>query len=74
VLKDFAQRNFLRAVGIGRMWVRFQIWFAKYEIGTYHSHIYKMTAERDQVNDDISKAIEARLKLEGYVRRLEQRL
>ena len=73
-LQDFAQRNFLRPGAIGRVRIRLLILFMKWEIGNYHNSEFKITHEIDQAKNDLSKAITERLKLEGDVRKLEQRL
>lgn len=73
-LKDFAQRNFIRPGALGRLRIWLLVLYKKYEIGTYHNAEFRITHEIDQAKSDLSAALTARLKLEGDVRRLEQRL
>ena len=73
-LKDFAKRNFLRAGAVKRFLIWLVVLGKKWEINNYHNHIFRMTHERDELNENISKELAARLKLESEVKTLEQRL
>jgi len=69
--RDYAPKHYTRAFIIPRRaWAWAQLIYAEWQIGNSDAALYKMHAERDQVNDGIKAELQTRLQYVEYARAL----